>query len=119
MSDRLIDLAFLCLMAAIPVVIPMLIALLYQAIGGIRDSRMRDQALLIVRAAQQAIPDTSDRYTYVAAMLAERFKGLKPDQVQALIEAAVHQVKAQPQPVTLLPAAAYTVRDIDPDADDV
>lgn len=117
MADRLIDLAFVCAAAAVPVVIPMLVTLLYQAIGGLRDQRQRDQALMIVRAAQQAIPDTSDRYAYVAAMLAQRFPSLKADQVQALIEAAVHQVKAtQPQALEVLPVR---VSDVDPNSDPI
>lgn len=68
--------------------------LLTYAIGSIRDARIRAYAEMVVSAGQQSIPDTSQRYSYAASLIAARFPALDKSSINALIEASVHALKA-------------------------
>lgn len=97
-----------------------LIPVLFQAMGSIRDQRIRDQAVTLARMAAQCIPDKSVRYDYVAQALHEKFPALNPIQVHEALEAAVHYLKeaavapVQVVPVAPVPAPTETPPDVHP-----
>lgn len=66
-----------------------------EAIGRIKDQRLRLWVDNLVRAAAQKIPDKSERYRWVAGRLVGKFKWLKEDDVEELIEAAVYRLKQE------------------------
>ena len=51
------------------------------------------QLQALVRWAEQAIPDKSERYVQVAGLLSQRFPGLPSSDVEVLIESEVHALK--------------------------
>lgn len=124
MQEYLVQYLFLCLSLATTFFLPVLLAYGWQALGRVRDERIRAYANLVVSAAQQAIPDKSDRYGYAAEALAKQFPGLDKKRVAELIEASVLAVKnsgpAEPAKydgMTLRKETPYTVSDIDLSAD--
>ena len=83
---------------ALAIVTLVLIPLLMQGLGSIRDQRIRDRAITLVRMAQQVIPDKSDRYSYAAGRLKQQFPALDEQRTREVIEAAVHAVKTAEVP---------------------
>lgn len=96
MDSALYSLVMDALKALIVALIPYLVA---QAIGAIRDERIRRYAAVVVMAAQQTLPTNDARYDYAAAELARRFPSMRQADVRAMIEAAVLSLKAAPLPV--------------------
>lgn len=95
--DELIKYAFAVATLATTTLLPVLIT---AAIGAIRDQRMREYAVTLVRYAQQTIPDKSVRYNYAVTALKNRFPRLDERQLVELIEASVHAVKSVPVAAT-------------------
>lgn len=91
MLDEVIKYLFAVATLATTTLLPVLLT---YAIGSIRDARIRSYAETVVAAAQQAIPYTSQRYSYAASLLAQRFPTLDKTRINALIEASVHALKA-------------------------
>lgn len=95
LTQSAVTLAVELLRIVIMLLIPWLIA---ELIKRTRETRAAHAAREAVKAAQQMIPDRSERYAWAAAYVAARVKYLAPAQVQALIEAAVHELKAAKVP---------------------
>lgn len=60
----------------------------------LRDARARGYVGQLVGWAQQAIPEKSQRYVEVSALLSRRYPWLKATDVEVLIESEVHALKS-------------------------
>jgi hypothetical protein len=76
-----------------PVTVAVLGWLLRQLLLHLRDAQARAYVARLVAWAEQAIPDKSERYAQVAALLSRRFPALPAGDVQVLIESEVHALK--------------------------
>lgn len=116
MQHFLTEYLFVILSAFTSFALPLILRFLWQRAAMMHDVRLRAIAVMLAQAAQQAIPDTSARYDWVASALAERFKYLTAPQIQQLIESAVHVIKTEANRATpvAVPTSPIVVIDHDP-----
>lgn len=80
----------------IPIIMAYIVTLLRKWVDMIKQKEIHDFVISAVRAAQGIIPDKSARYDYVSGLLASKYKFLKKEDVQRLIEASIVSLKSNP-----------------------